>query len=210
MQKVKVHRYISGKRPEYAQQESSDDDSVDEDFVDRKAQRNFANRGDEITMDLNRRQTYDEMEEPNEEEAAADPRLRRLLQARKEDRDDDKERYERHRHIHEPEIVESEAESEEESDLEGDVPSNFDDAQNAKSRRIALASDSESDPELSDTEIENRRQRLRQKMLQQRKEEEVLMKEEEKLSESSEDGKFRSSRYNRSLSECPQKGTLTH
>lgn len=45
MQKVKVQRYISGKRPEYAQYESSDEESGDDDFVDRRAQRNFANRG---------------------------------------------------------------------------------------------------------------------------------------------------------------------
>lgn len=45
MQKVKVQRYISGKRPEYAQYESSEEESGDDDFVDRRAQRNFANRG---------------------------------------------------------------------------------------------------------------------------------------------------------------------
>lgn len=35
MQKVKVHRYISGKRPEYAK-EDSDESSQDEDFIDNK------------------------------------------------------------------------------------------------------------------------------------------------------------------------------
>lgn len=44
----------------------------------------------------------------------------------------------------------------------------------------------ESGTDLSDTEIENRRQRIRQKLLQQRKEEEVLLKEDEKQSESSD------------------------
>jgi len=49
-----------------------------------------------------------------------------------------------------------------------------------------LASESDSDSDLSDTEIEKRRQKLRQKMLQQQKEEEVMQKEEEKKSDSSE------------------------
>lgn len=91
MQKVKVHRYISGKRPEYAQYESSGDESADDDFSDRKAQRIFANRGDEISMDLGRGRGYDDREEPeddNDENTLADPRLRRLMQARKGDRDE--------------------------------------------------------------------------------------------------------------------------
>lgn len=37
MQKVKVQRYISGKRPEYAAKDSSDESSNDEDdFVDNR------------------------------------------------------------------------------------------------------------------------------------------------------------------------------
>lgn len=36
MQKVKVQRYISGKRPEYAQRDSSDESSADEDFIEHK------------------------------------------------------------------------------------------------------------------------------------------------------------------------------
>lgn len=36
MKKVKVQRYISGKRPEYAQRDSSDESSADEDFIEQK------------------------------------------------------------------------------------------------------------------------------------------------------------------------------
>lgn len=199
MKKVKVQRYISGKRPEYAQYNSSDEESAEEDFIDRKAQRNFANRGDEITMDLGRDRhdnDYDGHEAADagdDEEAMADPRLRRLMHARHSGRDDG-ERIQRHRHIHEPAIEESDEDDDEEderNELGDDVqPIDMDLEQpgydEARNRRIALASDSESDPELSDAEIENRRQRLRNKMLQQRKDEEVLLKEEEKQSESSE------------------------
>lgn len=187
MQKVKVHRYISGKRPEYAQYESSDE-STEDDFSDRKAQRIFANRGDEISMDLGRERAYDDNEQPvdeDDESTSADPRLRRLMQARKGDRDEG-ERMERHRHIHEPEIEESEDDSDDDEHTNDLLASSsFADAEN-RTRRIALGSDSESEPELSDTEIESRRQRLRNKMMQQRKEEEVLMKEEEKQSSSAE------------------------
>lgn len=36
MQKVKVHRYISGKKPQYAKKRSSDESSEEEDFIDNK------------------------------------------------------------------------------------------------------------------------------------------------------------------------------
>ena len=36
MKKVKVHRYVSGKRPDYAPAASSEEESEDEDFLDEK------------------------------------------------------------------------------------------------------------------------------------------------------------------------------
>ena len=36
MQKVKVHRYISGKKPQYAKNISSEESSEEEDFIDNK------------------------------------------------------------------------------------------------------------------------------------------------------------------------------
>lgn len=191
MQKVKVQRYISGKKPEYAQYGSSDEESGDESFVDRKAQRSFANRGDEIVMDVSRRRAHgddDDNDEAEHEELDTDvddPRLRRLLEARRlDDEEDDRDRLERRRHIHEPELLESDGNEDEQ--LSNDEPMDEMISQSiSRSRRIALDSDSESETELSDSEIEVRRQKLRQKMMQQRKEEEVLLKEEEK-SESSD------------------------
>lgn len=177
MQKVKVQRYISGKRPDYAQSDSSEEESEDDDFIDRKQQRSYE-RSHELAL-AHRAVEYDE------HEVKDDSRLRRLEQARREvvggGTSDD--RLERRRHIHEPELVESEAE--EESDSDGEAQRIAD--EQMRSRRIALGSDSETDTELSDTEIERRRQKLRSKMLQQRKEEEILLKEEEKQSESSEE-----------------------
>lgn len=198
MQKVKVRRYISGKRPEYAQYESSEEESGDDDFVDRRAQRNFANRGDEFAragISEYRRSATETFRNTevnlieNTEEAASDPRLRRLMEARRTEREDiddndgDHGRLERRRRIHEPEILESEEEEVDEenqsSDLSGDENERY-------AGTNTFDANAESGTDLSDTEIENRRQRIRQKLLQQRKEEEVLLKEDEKQSESSD------------------------
>lgn len=205
MQKVKVHRYVSGKRPEYAHCRSSDDESENEDFMDRRAQRNFANRGDD-NYDITRRRDIETLAHEDSyrsgDEAVNDPRLRRLARHRGSDSDreshDDEEKNDfdrerrlrriRERRIQEPEILDSDKDdipSECELQSENEDTPQFDTLDNERKRRIDL-DDSGSDAELSDTEIEKRRQKLKNKMLQQRKEEEILAKEEEKLSESSD------------------------
>ncbi|KAM9317705.1 microfibrillar-associated protein 1 [Pholidichthys leucotaenia] len=90
MEKVKVKRYVSGKRPDYAPMESSDEEEEDFQFV------------------KNRKEMEPEMEQ--EEEDVSDPRLRRLLNRVSEDVE---ERLARHRQIAEPEVV---AEQSEDSD----------------------------------------------------------------------------------------------
>lgn len=65
MEKVKVKRYVSGKRPDYAPMESSDEE--EEDFQ-------FVKKGKEM-----------EPEVELEEEDVSDPRLRRLLNRVSED-----------------------------------------------------------------------------------------------------------------------------
>lgn len=120
MQKVKVQRYVSGKRPDYAQYKSSDDGSENEDFIDRKAQKNFANRGDDNYDAIRKRDTESFVNEESykSDDAADDPRLRRLARRRREsdsdrsssDGDDDLDREKRlrrmrERRIQEPEIL---------------------------------------------------------------------------------------------------------
>lgn len=204
MQKVKVHRYVSGKRPEYAHYRSSDEESENEDFIDRRAQRSFANRGDD-KFDASRRRdlitiTHDESYR-NDEASTDDPRLRRLARHRESDSGSDRENIDeqddihrerrlrriRERRIQEPEILESDKEEvfhEGEMQFENEEIPEYK-MDNERKRRIEL-DDSDSDAELSDTEIEKRRHKLRNKMLQQRKDEEVLAKEEENKSESSD------------------------
>jgi len=90
MEKVKVKRYVSGKRPDYAPMESSDEE--EEDFQ-------FVKKGKDAEPEM-------EMEE----EEISDPRLKRLLNRVSEDVE---ERLARHRQIAEPEMI---AESSEDSD----------------------------------------------------------------------------------------------
>lgn len=87
MQKVKVHRYVSGKRPDYAQNERSESESEDEDFSEKRNQHHRPQTPEEVHSD-------DDLN---------DPRLRRL----KIREDDTEVRPERRRHIVEPEVLQS-------------------------------------------------------------------------------------------------------
>lgn len=86
MQRVKVRRYVSGKRPDYAQDALSDSEVEEDDFIDK------------------RNQQYVRAPTPEppkgDDDELNDPRLRRLRI-----READTEiRPERKRHIHEPEV----------------------------------------------------------------------------------------------------------
>ncbi|KAB1277509.1 Microfibrillar-associated protein 1 [Camelus dromedarius] len=90
MEKVKVKRYVSGKRPDYAPMESSDEEDEEFQFI-KKAKEQEAEP------------------EEQEEDSSSDPRLRRLQNRISEDVE---ERLARHRKIVEPEVV-GESDSEE-------------------------------------------------------------------------------------------------
>uniref|UniRef100_A0A336KRX6 CSON013156 protein n=1 Tax=Culicoides sonorensis TaxID=179676 RepID=A0A336KRX6_CULSO len=172
MKKVKVSRYISGKRPEYAQYESSDEESEDEDFM--QSNRNRADEAEAKLEIANR--------EPEGEVDFDDPRMKRLM-VRDRDENYEEDVRQRHRAIHEPEVLSEDDTSSDEHQSRSDSPA----LQQQRTRRISLdRSDSESDEDLSDSEIERRRQALRQKALQKKQDEELLAKEEEKQSEVSE------------------------
>lgn len=100
MQKVKVHRYVSGKKPDYAQDVRSDSDSDVEDFVIRR---------NHITS-----APSPEPEKSVGDDEMNDPRLRRL----KITENDTEVRPERRRHIVEPEVLESSEDDEQEFDEE--------------------------------------------------------------------------------------------
>ncbi|KAK4883338.1 hypothetical protein RN001_006657 [Aquatica leii] len=161
MQKVKVHRYVSGKRPDYAQDQRSDSDSEDDDFLEKRNHVSVKPPSPEVEK------SDDDMN---------DPRLRRL-----KIRENDTEiRPERRRHIHEPEVLQT---SEEEEEEQINLPE--------PKHTLEAPDDDESEAELSDTELESRRQLLKQRVLSKQEEQEFLAKEEEQSeSESSESSEY--------------------
>lgn len=146
MQKVKVHRYVQGKRPEYAPESTSEEESEDDDFLEyRKAQ--GASPTANFDMEHMIRLPSD---------ALNDSRLKRLggLTTRHGQKD--------RRPLHEPQVIRDDS-SDDDSDVE----------RNRRSRRLVSGDEKDSnddDGDLSDSEIERRRQRLRQKVLNQTKE----------------------------------------
>ncbi|XP_065360946.1 microfibrillar-associated protein 1 [Calliphora vicina] len=183
MQKVKVQRYISGKRPDYAKYGSSSEDSDLEDFIDHRRKQQAAAQNErrqrkENKEEERRRHEEDPENEEQEEAEVDDPRLRRLRARPVEPDELERERMERHRHIHEPELLEESDSEDNEEEEEHTIEK--------VTNKITLASESDSDSDISESELENRRVKLRQRMLQQQKEEEILQKEEEKQSESSD------------------------
>lgn len=171
MQKVKVHRYVSGKRPDYAPMSSSEEESEEEDFVEQQ--------GAPVSRPTRPppRHTESPTELYDEQVVADDPRLRRLMTRHAPQNEQDEDRRERHRHIHEPEVIET---SEEEAEEIVEEP----EGRRQERRAEADSSQSEDEEELSDEEIERRRLLLRQKLLARKEEQEpeVMVKEEDQQS----------------------------
>lgn len=167
MQKVKVHRYVSGKRPDYAQDHKSDSDTDDDDFLERRNQLNRKSPSPQTTK-------IDEFD---------DPRLRRL-----KIREVDTEiRPERKRHIIEPEILETSDEEEDDEEEDEKERVNLPESKHT----LEAPDDEESEAELSDGEIEKRRELLKQRILNKQEEQEFLAEEEEKSnSDSSESSEY--------------------
>ncbi|CAH1104893.1 unnamed protein product [Psylliodes chrysocephalus] len=160
MQKVKVHRYISGKRPDYAQEAHSDSDSGEDDFIERRTH---------LALPPSPEPT-------RAEDDMNDPRLRRLriIEA------DVEVRPERRRHVLQPEVLESSDDEEESEEVH---------LSEYKHTLEAGPDEDESEAELSDSEIEKKRDMLKQKMLT-KKDEEFMVKEDEKDSSSDESSEY--------------------
>jgi len=191
MQKVKVQRYISGKRPDYAQRMSSSEEESDgEDFIskargDRERGRD-RERQYQKDSDSSRSPSPAGMHEDRDQEGAEDPRLKRLLEARlrdKEDKESDedeeerRERLRRRRRVQEPEVVEEMETEAEQMDTKKDIIKPESDDEDSDD------SDS-SDEEMDEDAIIRRRELMRQRALAKAqmgvKQEEVLEKEEER------------------------------
>ncbi|XP_014260740.1 microfibrillar-associated protein 1 [Cimex lectularius] len=171
MQKVKVHRYVSGKRPEYAQRSSSEDESEDEDFITSRKHK--------------RAHTPEEKAQESDDSIPDDPRLRRLKSRHVEEvhhktSDDEIERR-RPRRIQEPEVLEDEEEVESEIEV--------------KRVRGVESSEEEEEEDLSDTEIERRRLLLKQRVLSTKEQMEVELLDKEEEGQSEQESEEESSEY---------------
>nr|CAG4637151.1 EOG090X08WT [Ceriodaphnia reticulata] len=174
MQKVKVNRYVSGKRPDYAATHSSSDDSDDEEFI--RPRKQTRGRREEESPEKEWEETTPDLPVS----AQSDRRLKRL-----QNREFDEHRIERHRHIHEPEIIGTE-EEEVSSRLETTEDDN--EVNLMKNTRRWESSEEEDEAEdLDEDDIEHRRMIARQKAVIKQQEEELLAREEEKESEEDED-----------------------
>ena len=198
MQKVKVQRYISGKRPEYATgwDQQSDEDSDGQDFISkrrgREKERMYKKESSSSSSDSSRSPSPARNREKAEDRAeqtipADDPRLRRLLEARlreKEDQESDedeeerRERLRRRRRVQEPEIVEEMKIEDEDEDNKDDIIKEESEDDDDDS------DDSDSDDEMDEQAVQRRRDLMRQRAIAKAqmgvKQEELLAKEEEK------------------------------
>ena len=132
MQKVKVQRYVSGKRPEYARgvrdEDSESESSDEEDFTSQRRSHHHGRHQREYQESPERMEDDEHQDEEEEgvqafkteefdgpsvaikeEEDVDDPRLRRLRAAKtrepEPDENSDDDRISRHRRIHEPEVL---------------------------------------------------------------------------------------------------------
>lgn len=159
MKKVKVKRYVSGKRPEYAA--SSDEDSGDGYFFD------------DCPKILHADEAKDNYEPPSiytDTVVHEDPRLKRLT--RLEQRDDTDKETVRHRRIHEPVLLEE----------------NDEQPEHRREKIIFDNSASSEDEDLSDTEIRRRRDALKARVLSNKNpvQDMAINDEEEKISTDSD------------------------
>lgn len=160
MKKVKVRRYVSGKRPDYARAASSEEKSEDEDFLDRC---------------INKPHTDDAYEtNPNIASSTVkfgigddqNHRLGRLIRLEKHREVEEDVRAQRRLRIHEPEIVEAEPER--------------------PQKRIEFESSDLSEDEYpSESEMERRREVFKARVLSRKEaKEELINKDEEEMSDS--------------------------
>uniref|UniRef100_A0A2P2I457 Microfibrillar-associated protein 1-like n=1 Tax=Hirondellea gigas TaxID=1518452 RepID=A0A2P2I457_9CRUS len=172
MKKVKVHRYVSGKRPEYAPASSDDELTDEEDFT---APKTAAAHSDAPPILSQAQLTEAEL---------SDPRLKRLLAQRQQTGPP--------RRIAQAEVIEGSDREEDEADE--DAEAGTEDSETSRLRhRLAdaeLDSDSAEDEtaEVDEEALAMRRQKMRERAMSKiQQEEEIMGKEDEGSDESSEE-----------------------
>eukprot|EP00117_Sycon_ciliatum_P026078 scpid79785/ scgid21490/ Microfibrillar-associated protein 1 len=168
MEKVKVSRYIAGKRPLYAAEQSSSSEEDDEELQRAepivRGKVAAAPVGDSDSEDAGRLVADELGEEDDEDEVSETEMARRveLLRARVQQRA-------------------SQADGDEDSDEDEDIPIERHDT------RTVVSSGESDDEDMDDEAMEKRRELLRQRARERNAEEEVLQVEEEKFDEDEEE-----------------------
>lgn len=157
MQKVKVHRYVAGKRPKYAPSSDNEEEHSEEEVEEQEEQ--------EAKPITSKRANLPDLNLV-EQNAADDRRLKRLNQVDNEPRERT-----RQRHIAEPEILKEEDDEEVEMLEEDEIK-----------KEVKEESDEE---EVDEDERARRRLELKKRLLQ--RQEELLVVEEEQKEESDND-----------------------
>ncbi|KAA0202749.1 hypothetical protein HAZT_HAZT006258 [Hyalella azteca] len=185
MKKVKVQRYVSGKRPEYAPASSDEEEEDEDDFT---APKTASLQQQAIGSPKHSQVELTETE-------LSDPRLRRLLSRQVSGPP---------RRIEQPEVIEGEESDEDATPLA--TPATADSG--ASKHRLADAdadSDSAEEAEVDEDVLASRRQRLRECAMNKiQQEEEVLGKEDEGSEESSEEDSSEYSEETDSEAEGPR------
>lgn len=190
MEKVKVSRYVSGKRPDYAKRKghytaavdsSSESESSDEeDFTRQRPKLKNEPMEDMEAEDHEQHPDFHQFQiktEVEEQEDVNDPRLRRLRAARnRNDLEEDEEpETGRHRRIHEPEVLSEGEEGEAEEEM---------------IKKDSEDSESSGDEDLDEAGIQRRRELMRQRALARAQigmdQDEIMAKEEEKSASESD------------------------
>ena len=167
MQKVKVTRYVAGKRPGYAPSSSDEDDEEEDEFV--QEQREPV----DILMDRRLKEEYDKAEE-------TDRRLKRLHGRERADVSD----VIRERHLEEPEVL-----------VAGEEEQSEDENTTLIQRQRYMEESSGDEEEVDDEEFDRRRALLRQRVTQRGAETDLLDLEDEPKSDQEQEDEDESSEY---------------
>ncbi|CAH3167420.1 unnamed protein product, partial [Porites lobata] len=159
MQKVKVSRYVAGKRPEYAKYSSDEEDEDDEVL------------GEPFMKE--RDVDEQEMDKVFQKAEKTDRRLRRL-QERVKDEDDEMEGH--RRRPHEPEVI-----------AMGDEEASGEEDEREPRRRVQRMEESSDEEDLDEEAIERRRSMLRERARQKENERDLLDVEDETKSDEEEE-----------------------
>ncbi|XP_022790174.1 microfibrillar-associated protein 1-like [Stylophora pistillata] len=161
MKKVKVSRYVAGKRPEYAKY-SSDEEEEDDGLL-----------GEPFVKD--RELDEQEIDKVFQKAEKTDRRLRRLQERVKDDEDEEMDEGHRRR-PHEPEVI-----------AMGDEEASGEESDREQRRRLPRMEESSDEEDLDEEATERRRAMLRERARQRETEKDLMDLEEEAKSDEEEE-----------------------